>query len=120
MSEIPQQQNLGKYTIVRELGRGGFATVYLAHDTKLHRDVALKILHPALLSDPVFVTSFEKEAHAIAQFDHPHIATIYDFGESQGRIYIAAQFYSGGSLADRIRRHGPLALSDAVGVIEQI
>src|SRR5215217_5288071 len=109
MSDLPQKQMLGKYALGHELGRGGFATVFLARDTVLHRDVALKILHPALLADPTFVVYFENEARAIAQFNHPHIATIYDLGRHDGRIYIAVQYLPGGSLADRIKRDGPLA-----------
>jgi serine/threonine protein kinase len=80
MSSIQQDQTLGKYTIVKELGRGGFATVYLAQDTVLRRAVALKILHPALLVDPAFVSRFENDARAAAQLDHPHIAAIHELG----------------------------------------
>ena len=114
MSDQQTEQELGKYTILRELGRGGFATVYLAQDNVLRRSIALKILHPLLLADPDFVRRFEKEAHATAQLDHPHIATIYELGQLEGRLYIAIQLLAGGTLADRIRQRGPLPFAEAV------
>jgi hypothetical protein len=115
-----QARRLGKYTIANELGRGGFATVYLAHDTVLRRDVALKLLHPQLLTDPAFVTRFENDAHATAQLDHPRIAAIYDLGHHEGRMFMAIQLMAGGSLADRIKAHGRLAFAEAVRVIEDV
>jgi hypothetical protein len=120
MSNLQKEQVLGKYTIVNELGRGGFATVYLAHDTVLHRSVALKILHPILLTDPAFVIRFESEARAIAQFEHPHIATIYELGHYESRLYIAIQLLPGGTLADRIRAHGPLSFADTVRAVGNV
>ena len=77
-------QQLGKYEIHAELGRGAFATVYQALDTTLDREVALKILHPALLTDPTFIDRFKREARAMASLDHPHIATVYEVGETAG------------------------------------
>jgi serine/threonine protein kinase len=120
MSALEAAQVLGKYAIVRELGRGGFATVYLAQDTVLRRNVALKILHPVLLADPTFVQRFEQEAHATAQLDHPHIATIFDLGQLDGRLYIAMRLLSGGTLAERIKQGGPLPFAEAARVIEQV
>jgi serine/threonine-protein kinase len=120
MSNLQQEQRLGKYPIDSELGRGGFATVYHAQDTVLHRSVALKVLHPILLTDPAFVTRFESEVRAVAQFEHPHIATIYELGQYEGRICIAMQLLSGGSLTDRIRQHGPLSYADAVRAIGEV
>jgi serine/threonine-protein kinase len=83
MSAPETAQVLGKFAIVHELGRGGFATVYLAQNTALRRNVALMILHPALLTDQAFVRRFEQETHATAQLDHLHIATIFDLGSSK-------------------------------------
>lgn len=120
MSALESARVLGKYAIVRELGRGGFATVYLAQDTVLRRNMALKILHPALLADPIFVQRFEQEAHATAQLDHPHIATIFDLGQLEGRLYIAMRLLSGGTLADRIKQGGPLPFAEAARVIAEI
>ncbi len=120
MTNSEPQRQLGKYTIVRELGRGGFATVYLAQDTVLRRAVALKVLHPPLLTDPAFVSRFESEARAIAQFEHPQIATIYELGHYDGRLCIAMPLMAGGSLAERIQQHGPLAFADAARVAREV
>ena len=120
MTNADHERQLGKYTIVRELGRGGFATVYLAQDTVLRRAVALKVLHPALLTDPAFVSRFESEARAIAQFEHPHIATIYELGHYEGRLCIAMPLMAGGSLAERIQQRGPLAFDDAARVLSEV
>src|SRR5262245_6648753 len=120
MSTFETQQTLGKYTIVRELGRGGFAAVYLAQDSVLRRSVALKILHPQLLVDPAFVARFENDARAAAQLDHPHIATIFELGQIEGRLYIAMRLLPGGTLAERIREGGPLPFADALRVVEQV
>ncbi len=111
---------LGKYEIISALGRGAFATVHLAQDTVLHRKVALKILHPPLLVDPDFVRRFENDARAAAQLDHPHIVTVYELGQAEGRIFIAMQYLSGGSLADRLADVGPLSFVDAVTAAVQI
>lgn len=118
-SSEPQRQ-LGKYTIQRELGRGGFATVYLAQDTVLRRAVALKVLHPVLLTDPAFVARFESEARAIAQFEHPRIAMIYELDHYAGRLCIAMQLMPGGSLADRILQHGRLAFAAVLRVVGDV
>lgn len=113
-------QNLGKYELVEEIGRGGFAVVYRATDSVLKRDIALKILHPALLADPVFVERFENDARAAAQLDHPHIITVYDLGQLEGRLYIAMQLLTGGTLASQIERKGRLPLDAVLPIIVQI
>lgn len=110
---------IGKYTILEELGRGAFATVFRARDTVLQRDVALKILHPPLMADPDFMRRFETDARAAAQLEHPHIVTIHDLGQAETRYYIAMQYLPGGTLADRLAS-GPLPWSDAVCVITEI
>jgi len=120
MTNDEQERQFGKYTIQGELGRGGFAMVYKAHDTVLRRDVALKLLHPPLLTDPAFVTRFENDARATAQLDHPRIATIYELGHHDGRLFMAIQLLLAGSLADRIKTHGRLTFPEAVRVVEDI
>ncbi|MBN1138618.1 MAG: protein kinase [Anaerolineae bacterium] len=120
MSKESQMQTLGKYEILEELGWGGFATVYRARDTVLGRNVALKILHPALLADPAFVARFENDARAAAQLDHPHIVTVYDLGQLEGRLYIAMKLLPGGTLADHIQREGPLPLAEAVRIVSEV
>lgn len=119
-ADQPPIQRLGQYEILEELGRGGFAVVYRAHDTVLKRDVALKILHPALMADPAFVARFENDARAAAQLEHPHIVTIYELGQREGRLYIAMQLLPGGSLAGRIAAGGPLPFADAVHAVGEV
>ena len=120
MTDEPQDRTLGKYQILGELGRGAFATVYRARDSGLRREVALKVLHPALLADPAFVTRFENDARAAAQLDHPHIVTVHDLGQLEGQLFIDTQLLPGGSLAERIESQGPLALQEAARVIEEV
>jgi serine/threonine protein kinase len=112
--------SLAHYKIIRKLGRGSFAEVYQAEDTKLGRDVALKVPHPQLLADPDFVRRFQNDARAAARLDHPYIVTIYDIGEAEGRLFIAMQYCIGDSLADRIDEGGPLSFKDAATVVAQI
>ena len=120
MTDEPQDRTLGKYQILGELGRGAFATVYRARDSGLKREVALKVLHPALLADPAFVTRFENDARAAAQLDHPHIVTVHDLGQLEGQLFIDTQLLTGGSLAERIESQGPLALQEAARAIEEV
>jgi len=79
-------EKLGKYKIIEEVGRGGFAAVYKAVDTTLDRTVALKVLAPHLLWDPPFVRRFQQEAKVAANLDHSNIVTIYEVGRSRGSI----------------------------------
>jgi WD40 repeat protein/serine/threonine protein kinase len=111
---------LGKYEILGEIGRGGFAVVYRARDTELERIVALKVLHPQLTVDPKFVERFKREARTVAGIDHPHIATIYEVGEAGGQLYIAMALARGPSLAERIREQGALDWEEALDIIEQV
>jgi len=112
--------SLGEFRILTLLGSGGFGEVYKAEDTTLGREVALKILHPQLLSDPDFVRRFGNDARAAAQLDHPHIVTVFGMGEDQGRLYIPMQYCPGGSLAARIKERGPLPYAQAVEIVAQI
>src|SRR2546423_13560349 len=104
MSESTQQ--FGKYRILGELGRGGFATVYRPVDTTLEREVALKILHPQLLADSAFVQRFRQEARTLAALRHPQIITIYEVGEAEGRLFIAMDLAHGPSMAPSIGEPG--------------
>jgi serine/threonine protein kinase len=80
-------QQFGKYHILAELVAGGFATVYKAMDTTLERGVALKILHPPLLTDRRFVQNFRLEAKTLAALRHPQIITVYEVGERHGAVF---------------------------------
>jgi hypothetical protein len=98
---------LGPYEVVRLLGRGGMGEVYLARDTRLNRDVALKVLPPGLAADPVRRARFEREAQAIARLSHPNICALYDVGDTDGVVFLVMEYIDGESLDDRLRR-GPI------------
>lgn len=91
------------YTIKRTLGRGGMATVYLAEQDKFERDVALKVMAPALSADAGFRERFLREAKIVAKISHPNIVAVYDVNEVNGIYYIAMEFHPGGDLKARIR-----------------
>jgi non-specific serine/threonine protein kinase len=111
---------LGPYRIVRRLGSGGMATVWLAHDERLDRPVALKLLHPGAGDGAGAMNRFVAEARAAGGLDHPHVAAVHDIGETRdGRRYIVMAYCEGGSLAERLRA-GPLAPDDAMRVASQL
>jgi serine/threonine protein kinase len=102
---------IGRYEIVSELGRGGMATVYLAHDPRIDRQVAIKVLPPAFLHDPSFRARFAREARTIAALEHTAIVPVHDYGEENGQLYLVMRYMPGGSLADRLKG-GPLPLAE--------
>lgn len=107
-------QQIGPYRLLREVGRGGLGMVYLAVDTRLGRQVALKFLPASRTADPEARARFQREARAASALDHPHICTIYEIGESEAADpYIAMAYVDGETLKERIAR-GPLPLSDAI------
>ena len=108
----------GRYTIERELGRGGMATVYLAGDEKHGRQVAIKVLRPELTAS-VDAGRFLREIGIAARLAHPHIVPLLDSGEAAGLLYYVAPYVSGGSLRDRLRS-GALPLADAVRVAREV
>ncbi|MGH9861789.1 MAG: protein kinase domain-containing protein [Candidatus Acidiferrales bacterium] len=110
---------VGPYTIVAPLGAGGMGEVYRAHDTRLGRDVALKVLPEAFARDAERMARFEREAHLLASLNHPHIAAIYGLEEADGRRYLVLELVEGETLAERVAR-GPLPLEDALSVCGQI
>jgi eukaryotic-like serine/threonine-protein kinase len=89
---------IGAYQLLRELGRGGMGTVYLANDTRLGRNAALKLLPSHLINNPERVRRFQREARTASALNHPNIITIYDFGQENGRDYIVSEFVEGHTL----------------------
>lgn len=107
------------YRIIRELGTGGMGEVYLAEDTRLGRQVALKFLPASYQYDPDRRTRFMAEARATSALRSPHIVSIYDIGEHEGTIFIVMEYVEGESLSQRLER-GPLVLRDVIDVAVQI
>jgi serine/threonine-protein kinase len=110
---------LGPYEIVSPLGAGGMGEVYRAHDAKLGRDVAIKILPDVFAADPERRGRFEREAKTLAALNHPHIAQIYGFEESSGIRALVMELVEGPTLADRIAQ-GPLSIDETVAIARQI
>ncbi|MFW5698443.1 MAG: bifunctional serine/threonine-protein kinase/formylglycine-generating enzyme family protein, partial [Planctomycetota bacterium] len=110
---------LGPYRIVGMLGEGGMASVYLAEDMQLKRPVALKVLAPHLQRRGDFARRFLREARAAARVSHPHVVSIYGFGEEQGVVYMAQEYLAGGDLDSLIDKKGPLGPKRAVRLIRQ-
>ena len=109
----------GPYEIIAKIGAGGMGEVYRARDTKLDRDVALKILPEAFASNPERLARFEREAKTLAALNHPHIAHIHGLEESDGVRTLVLEFVDGPTLADRIA-HGPIPVNEALTIARQI
>lgn len=109
-----------RYEIKRRLGSGGMADVYLAQDTHLGREVAIKVLHKQYSNDEEFVARFRQEAQSAAGLSHPHIVSIYDRGEAGGNYYIAMEYLRGKSLKDIIAENKRLSPSQSIEIAEQI
>ncbi|HEX8918266.1 MAG TPA: protein kinase [Chloroflexota bacterium] len=112
----------GRYDLVRRIGSGGTAAVYLARDNVLGRDVAVKLLHPDVAADPIFIERLKREARAAASLNHPNIVAVYDWGRSDaaqdhdiGTYYMVMEYVSGHNLKERLA-NGPLAEGEALRV----
>jgi eukaryotic-like serine/threonine-protein kinase len=112
-------RQLGPYTIVAPLGAGGMGEVYRAHDSKLGRDVAIKILPSHFTADPERRSRFEREARLLATLNHPHIGAIYGLEELDGATALVLELLEGPTLADRLA-NGPLPMADALAIARQI
>src|SRR5712692_1457715 len=110
----------GRYQVVRKLGAGGMANVYLAEDQELGRRVAIKILNDRHAGDEQFVERFRREAQNAAGLNHPNIVSIYDRGEAEGTYYIAMEFLDGRSLKELIVARGPSPIPVAIGYARQV
>jgi len=109
----------GRYTVVRELGRGGMATVYLATDAKLARAVAIKVLAPAT-REHLGPERFQREVQLAARLSHPHIVPVFEADEADGCLYYVMEYVEGESLAERLRREGSLPLDAAVRIAAEV
>jgi serine/threonine protein kinase len=112
---------LGKYEILEELGRGGFAAVYKARDTQNDRLVALKVMAPHLLWDTDFARRFRAEFETVAALHHPNIVSVYEHAEADGQPYIAMEVLPGVTLKQLLEKHGgPLSLEQALRLVQQV
>ena len=100
---IKGQKIDGRYQIIRTIGEGGMANVYLAYDTILDREVAVKVLRGDLASDEKFVKRFQREAKAASSLNHPNIVEMYDVGEDDGKYFIVMEYIKGQTLKSLIR-----------------
>lgn len=113
-------KQLGRYTIVKKLGQGGMGTVFLANDTQLRRQVALKVLAKEKAENPTLVKRFKAEAQAAAALKHDNIVAIHDAGEADGLLYIALEFVDGTDAHTVVAKRGPMPAKRAMDVIRQI
>src|SRR6202142_2300454 len=111
---------LGSYEVVAQIGAGGMGEVYQAHDTKLGRDVAIKVLPEAFAHDPERLSRFQREAKMLAALNHPNIATIYGLEQANGTSYLVMELVSGETLADRVKREGAVPIEEALAIAKQI
>ena len=110
---------LGPYEVQEPLGAGGMGEVYRARDTRLGRDVAVKVLPAHLSSDPELRQRLEREAKAISSLNHPYICTLHDVGSQDGIDYLVMEHLQGETLADRLQR-GKIPLAEALKTAIQI
>ena len=114
-----QEALKARYTIEREVGRGGMATVYLAEDLKHHRRVAIKVLHPHLASS-IGPVRFLREIELVAGLTHPHILALHDSGEVDGYLFYVMPYVDGESLGDLLAREGKLEVPRCLGIVDEV
>ena len=112
-------QQFGQYTLREPIGKGGMATVYLARQESMNRDVAIKVLATDLVSDPDFSDRFRREAQTVANLQHTHVLPVFDFGHEGQYVYLVMQLVTGGTLAQEFA-DGPVPLRRANRLLTQI
>ena len=117
VTDLPIQ--IGPHSVTREIGRGGMGVVYLARDTKLDRDVAIKALPEAWAGQPERLARFRQEARVLAQLNHANVAGIHGLEEQDGQMFLVLEYVRGDTLADRIRA-GAIPADEAVGIAIEI
>ncbi len=109
-----------RYKIIRSIGEGGMANVYLAWDTILEREVAVKVLRGDLAEDEKFIRRFQREANAASSLRHPNIVEMYDVGEDNGKYFIVMEYVDGKTLKSLIKKRGALNLNEAIDIMLQL
>src|SRR5271165_4641773 len=117
---IPSGTKFGSYEVLAQIGAGGMGEVYQAHDTKLGRDVAIKVLPETVAHDAERLARFQREAKMLAALNHPNIATIYGLEQSGATHYLVMELVRGENLADRINREGAVPIDEALAIAKQI
>ncbi len=110
----------GRYRILSHLADGGMASVYVALDGRLDRQVALKIMRPGLATDDVFVERFRAEARSAARLNHPNVVAVFDQGEDDGEVFLAMELIEGKTLRDVIHEEAPLTARESLAILEPI
>jgi serine/threonine protein kinase len=113
-------EQIGKYKILEKIGEGAMGEVYKAHDPVLNRFVAVKTISAELGADDTLRKRFEREAQSAARLNHPNIITVFDYGEEQGKIFMAMELLDGSDLKQAIARRAPLSLDEKLSVMDQI
>ena len=109
-----------RYKIIKSIGEGGMANVYLAYDTILEREVAVKILRGDLAEDEKFVRRFQREANSASSLKHPNIVEVYDVGEDNGKYFIVMEYINGKTLKSLIKKRGVLTVEEVVDIMLQL
>ena len=109
-----------RYKIIKSIGDGGMANVYLAYDTILEREVAVKILRGDLSDDEKFIRRFQREANSASSLRHPNVVEMYDVGEDDGKYFIVMEYVDGKTLKGLIKKRGPLNLSESIDIMLQL
>ena len=109
-----------RYHLGAQIARGGMSTVYHAVDTRLDREVAIKVMDPALAKDPTFRARFEREARAVAKLNHPSLVNVFDQGEDGEFVFLVMELVDGGSLRELLRERGPMPPHAALSVMEPV
>src|SRR4051812_16382789 len=116
---ITPGSRIGPYEVISQLGEGGMGVVYRGRDSRLQRDVALKVLPDTFASDPDRMSRFQREAQVLASLNHAHIAQIYGLETVEGAACIVMELVEGDTLSDRLKK-GPLPQDEAMDIAKQI
>ena len=117
---IKGQKINDRYEIIRNIGEGGMANVYLAYDRILNRNVAVKVLRGELADDEKFIRRFQREANSASSLHHPNIVEMYDVGEDDGKYYIVMEYLDGKTLKSLIKRRGALTILEVIDIMTQL
>src|SRR5579863_6093671 len=120
LAGFSEDSHIAGYRLEEQIGRGGMAVVFRARDERLQRQVALKVLAPALAADDEFRNRFIRESRAAAAVDDPHIVPVFEAGDADGVLFIAMRYVAGGDVGTLVRRNGPLAVARTAAIISAV